>query len=185
MASLLDISLLSQFGDIFVILFIFTAAYAILMVKAPFGSNKGLNAMMAFAISMMFIFSKDAIAIVRDTVPWFILMMVILMLTLLATNSIGAVIPESLMVNIGTWIFVIGVIIFIINVSLRLGQDAGPFLGNNVTDPDNVIAGGEGDVGSGSFSQNFSATLFHPKVLAMILVLVVALFAVYLVGFWL
>jgi len=183
MASLLDISLLGHFEDLFIILLIFTATYAILMVKKPFGDFKGINAMLSFAIAMIFIFSKDAINIIKDTVPWIIIMLIVLMMVQLATVSIGAEIPLSLTRNIGTYLFVIGIIILVINIGQRVGQSAGPYLGSNESiDPDNVVLGGDADVGTGSFSQNFGATLFHPKVLAMILVLVVSLFAILLIG---
>jgi hypothetical protein len=183
MASLLDISLLEHFSDVFVLLFIFTAVYAILMFKQPFGNQKGLNAMMAFAISMVFIFSKDAIAIIKDTVPWFVLMMIVLMMVLLGTKSFGAELLPSLTKNMSVWLFVIGIIILLINIGGRYGQQAGPFLSNSSVDPDNVVAGGSGDVGSGDYSQNFGATIFHPKVLAMIMFLLIALFATFLVGY--
>jgi hypothetical protein len=184
MASLLDISLLTHFSDIFVILFIFTAVYAILMFRKPFGDVKGLNALMAFAVAMLFIFSRDAIDIIKGTVPWFIIMMVVLMLVLLLTSSIGASLDKALMGNIGTYILVVGIIILVINISLKLGQNAGPFLANETYDPDNVVAGGSGDVGSGSYVQNFGATIFHPKVLALMLIIIVSLFSVLLIGYW-
>ncbi|AJF61641.1 TPA: hypothetical protein HA239_03880 [Candidatus Woesearchaeota archaeon] len=184
MASFFDISLLSHFSDIFVILFVFTGVYAILMVQKPFGDVKGLNALLAFAVAMMLIFSQDVIDIVKETVPWFVMIIIGLMFTLLATKSVGAELPAAIINNLGTYILVFAVILFLISISMKLGQDVGPYLGNETTDSDNVIAGGSGDVASGSFSQNFAATLFHPKVLAMMLIIIVSLFAVLLIGFW-
>ncbi len=185
MASLLDISLLNYFSDIFVIILIFTATYAILIAKGVFGGDKGLNAAIAFSISIVFIFSKDAITIVKNTVPWFIIMMLVMTLLLLVTKSFGggwsALINESL----GTYILVIGIIILVINIGLSFGQNVGPYLGSNGTiDPDNVAMGDSADVASDNFAQNFSATLFHPKVLAMILVIIVSIFSVMLIGYW-
>ena len=184
MASLLDISLLTHFQDVFVILFIFTIVYALLQLKSPFGANKGINAMIAFAVAMIFVFSGDAIDIVKQTVPWYVLILIVLTMAYFVSLSVGSNFTPELTKNIGTWVLVIGIIIFLINVSLKLGQGAGPFLGNSSIDPDTVEAGGTGDVGSGSYSQNFAATIFHPKVLAMILVLIVCLFAVLLIGYW-
>ncbi len=183
MASLLDISLLQHFSDIFVFLFVFSATYAILMVKKPFGDVKGLNALIAFGIAMIFLFSQDAIAVIKETVPWFVIMLIVLMMVLLVTTSIGASIDPTLMRTIGTYVLVIGIIVLVINISMRFGQHAGPYLSNE-TNPDIVVAGGSGDVGSGSFAQNFGATLFHPKVLGMLLVIIVCLFAVLMIGYW-
>ncbi len=184
MASLLDISLLGHFSDVFIILFVFVAAYAILLFRGPFGSNKGLNALIAFAIAMMMAFSGQALSIVANTVPWAVLLMIVLMMALLAARSVGVDLPASLTKNLGTWVLVILVIVFVINVSMQLGQTAGPYLSNGSVNPDYVEANGEGDVASGSFAQNFGATLFHPKVLAMILILIIGLFTVLLVGYW-
>jgi len=192
MASLLDISLLNQFSDIFVLLFIFTSVYAILQFKSPFGNVKGLNALLAFSIAIMFIFSQDLIAIVKDTIPWLVLLMVMLMVGTLATKSIGFPMSEGFVTNLGTYVMVLALVIFFINVSLRFGDSAGPYIGggsggvgNGTTiDPDNVIAGDDGDVATNSYAQNFGATLFHPKVLGLILVLCVALFSVLLIGYW-
>ena len=183
MASLLDISLIDQFSIIFVILFIFTAVYAVLTFRKPFGEAKGINALLAFTIAILFIFSQDAIAIVKASIPWYIVMMVALMFIFIIPASIGSTIPDAFMRNIGNYVLVIGIIILAINISLHLGQRAGPFLSNESIDPDQVIAGESGDVGTGSFAQNFGATIFHPKVLALILVLVVCLFAVMWIGY--
>ncbi|NTV24142.1 MAG: hypothetical protein HGA85_07295 [Nanoarchaeota archaeon] len=183
MASILDISLIGYFGDIFVLLFIFAAAYAVLLFKQPFGPNAGLNALLAAGMALMFIFSKDAIAVVKDSVPWFVVMMVGLMFVLLVTSSVGAQIPASVMGNLGTYILVIGIIVLVINISQHVGQSAGPYLNNENITPDQVVAGQSGDVGSGSYTQNFGATLFHPKVLALMLIIIISVFAVLWIGY--
>jgi hypothetical protein len=185
MASLLDISLLGYFSDIFVIVFVFTATYGILLVKSPFGDNKGLNALIAFAVSFMLIFSKDAITIVKNTVPWFIIIMLVLVMALMVTKSIGASWTSTIMESMGTWILVIGIVIFVINLGFSLGPSAGPYLGSNGSiNPDSVVAGSSGDVASNNYAQNFSATLFHPKVLALILIFIISIFSVLLIGYW-
>jgi len=182
MASLLDITLLNQFSSIFVILFIFTATYAVLSFKGPFGDNKGVNAMLAAMFAMIFIFSEDAIEIIKATIPWYIIMMIALMLIYMTIMSIGANIPNILKTDIGTWVLIISLGILAINISLRIGQTAGPYLGNETINPDQVVAGGPGDVGSQSFSQNFGAVLFHPRVLGLLLVMLSAVFAVIWIG---
>jgi len=187
MASIFDISLLSTFSDVFVILFIFAAVYGVLSLKNPFGEQKGINALISASIALIFIFSQDAIAIIRSTIPWYVLIMILLLFTYMIVTSIGGVMPDTIMKSIGTWVLIISVFIFILNVSQRLGQKAGPYLsegenGTMVLDPDNVVAGEGGDVATDSFSQNLGATLFHPKVLAMMVVILVAVFAVLWIG---
>ena len=183
MASLLDISLLDQFSVIFVILFVFTAVYAVLSFRKPFGEAKGINALLAFTIAIMFIFSQDAIEVIKASIPWYIVMMIAIMFIFIIPASIGSTVPQSFMKNVGNYVLIIGIVILVINVANRLGQGAGPFLSNESINPDQVVAGESGDVGTGSFSQNFGATFFHPKVLALILVLVICLFAVMWIGY--
>ncbi len=185
MASFLDITLLNEFSNIFVILFVFTATYGVLMFRKPLGGDKGVNALLAFAVSLIFIFSQDAIDIIKDTVPWFIILMIALVFVLIVTQSVGSSLPEPLLKSLGTWILVISIFILLLNISLRIGQEAGPFLGNGnqTVDPDNVQAGEGGDVATGSYAQNLGATLFHPKVLGMMLVLLVGVFAVLWIGY--
>lgn len=183
MASLLDISLLDQFSVIFVILFIFTAVYAVLSFRKPFGDAKGINALLAFTIAIMFIFSQDAIEVVKASIPWYIVIMVALMFIFIIPASIGSQVPASFMKNVGNYVLIIGILILVVNVANRLGQGAGPFLSNESINPDQVVAGETGDVGTGSFTQNFGATIFHPKVLALLLVLIICLFAVMWIGY--
>jgi hypothetical protein len=183
MASLFDISLLGYFSNIFVILFIFAASYAVLMFKKPLGDNPGINALLAATIAVIFIFSQDAIDVIKNTVPWFIVMMIALIFVLIITQSFNATMPVQIMSNIGSYVQIISVIILLISVSQKIGQSAGPYLSNETASSDTVVAGSSNDVGSGSFTQNFGATLFHPKVLALILVIVVAVFAVLWIGY--
>jgi hypothetical protein len=183
MASLLDISLVSYFSNIFVILFIFAASYAILMFKGPFGSNKGINALLSATLALIFIFSQDAIDVIKDTVPWFVVMLICLMLVLLVTTSIGASMPATIMQSIGNWILIIGVIVLVINISHRVGQNVGPYLGNESATIPGSVNTGTGTVGSGDYAQNFGATIFHPKVLALILVIVICVFSVLWIGY--
>jgi hypothetical protein len=184
MASLFDISLLNSFSNIFVILFIFTAVYGVLMFKKPFGEIKGVYALLAATVALIFIFSQDAIEVIKETVPWFVIMMVVLVFMALITRSYGIVdLPETITGSLGTWVFIVCIIVLMITVSMRIGQKAGPFLSNTTMNPDSVTAGSSGDVGSGNFGQNFGATLFHPKVLAFMLIIIVSTFAVLWIGY--
>jgi hypothetical protein len=144
--------------------------YAILLFKNPFGGNKGLNALLAFGISMIMAFQPKMLGIISDTVPWAVVMMVIIMSVFLATRSIGLDLPTGLTKNLGTWLLVSLLVIFVINISMKFGDTAGPYVGGGVNGT--IIAA------------NFGATLFHPKVLAMLLILIIGLFSVLLVGYW-
>jgi hypothetical protein len=183
MASLLDLSLINYFSNIFVILFVFAASYAILTFRGPFGNNKGVNALLSATMALIFIFSQDAINVIKDSVPWFIVMMVMLMFVFLVSSSIGAPMDPTIMKNISTYVLIIGVLVLVINISQKVGQNVGPYLSNETTNTNVIPATGTGDVASGSYSQNFGATLFHPKVLALMLIVVISVFSVLWIGY--
>ena len=189
-ATPIDFDLLRVFDSVFVVLFVFVLFYAILTYVVKLTENKGINSLIAFSVAILFISSGTILNILKNTVPWYVLIAILLVMISLAIRSIGAEIPTSLMNNIGWYILIAGVLIFVINVSLELGQDAGPFLdGENeqassserkTTNSNESIE--PGSVGTGDFTSNFGATLFHPKVLALSLVLVIGFLAVMLLG---
>ena len=164
----------------FVILFIFTALYAVLMFKKPFGDNKGINALFSAAVSIIFLFSEDAVEVVKSTLPWYMIMIFVLIMVLIATMAFDAPVPPVLTTGLGTWVLIIALFILVLNISQRIGQKAGPFLGNQSI---SEAVAGTGDVATSSYSQNLGATLFHPKVLALLLIIMVSVFAVLWIGY--
>ena len=105
MATLLDITLLNQFSSVFIILFIFTITYAVLTLtdKSPFKGNQPINAMLAATVAIMFVFSEDAVAIVRDSIPWFVIMMIALIFIFITIVSIGSKVPDIVKNDIGRY----------------------------------------------------------------------------------
>ncbi|MBD3203291.1 hypothetical protein GF327_03290 [Candidatus Woesearchaeota archaeon] len=178
MATFLDIAFLEHFSSIFVVIFVFTAVYAILTFKKPLGDNKGINALIAFAVSVLFIMSKDAIAIIRTAVPWWTLMVLVITFIIIGVEAFGSSFDPGTLQSFSTWILIIAIIIFVFAWAGVAGQKAGPYLGNESSTQAAENYGGSGNVASGNFQENLGATLFHPKVLGVILILVIALFAI-------
>ncbi|MBT4352492.1 hypothetical protein HOD20_08205 [archaeon] len=178
MATLFDFAFLDNFSSIFVLLFIIVAIYAILTARKVFGGNSSLNFTIAFAIGMIFIFNKGAIDAIRYIIPWITFVIIAFVMILIGITVFVGADPISwlkTMGYMGTWynfVFVISLVIIALGVSNSVGQNVGPFLGggNESISLAATQAAGTGDVASDDFSQNLGATLFHPKVLSLILV---------------
>ena len=110
MASVLDIGILDYFIPVFVFLFIFAVLFALLEKFSFFGKNRGLNALIAFAIGFLFILTPDLMGVVKIITPWFTILFVFLVLIVLLfmfagvkEESISAAISEKGVV----WVIVI------------------------------------------------------------------------------
>ncbi|MFH0875423.1 MAG: hypothetical protein V1859_05780 [archaeon] len=180
MASFLDIGFLNNFSSIFVVIFIFTAVYAVLTFKKPLGDNKGINALIAFAVSFIFIFSEDAILVIKNAVPWWTIMIILLIFLVIAKESFGASWGGGFPTTMGSFILIVFIIIFVFAWGGAVGQKTLGYTTSNSSTITNAASNirGEGSVASGDFNANLGATLFHPKVLGVILILVIALFSV-------
>jgi hypothetical protein len=196
MASLLDVTLLSHFSEVFVFLFIFVLVYAVLKLTKVLGNDSGLIGLLSISAAFMFMFSDKAIAMVTFMVPWFTLLAVFIMLIVLNYRILGGE-GEVISSLIGAkkhkmvvyWIVIIGIVIVLMALGKNYGQSVGPYLdeeGNtvyrNASSPIESVSGigdgyrGTGSVDTGDFETNLGATLFHPKVLGMVLILIIASF---------
>lgn len=193
MATFLDISGLSFFSSVFTFLLIFIGVYAILSWGKILGSNNGVHAIMAVAIAILFMFSKDAIEVINFIVPWFAMLFIGILLMLIAYSLFnpGANVFDLLVAGdkhrvIVYWIVILGIIIILIGLGNTYGQKIGPYLGEdgNTYNDTNAISGisnnyrGDGLVGTADYQTNVGATIFHPKVLGIIFILLLATFTI-------
>jgi hypothetical protein len=191
MATFLDIAFLDKFSSIFVVLFVFVLVYAVLTFKGAFGGNKGVSALLAFSVGFIFLFAPDAIEILKRTVPWMVLGLIgmVFIILLMQATGVGAdvwsIMSPGKQRSVVTWVIIYFFVDFLFAGSSVIGQKAGPYLGSNSTNSisrSTAVLGAGGSVASGSFQENLGATLFHPKVLGVILILVIALFTALWLG---
>lgn len=204
MATFLDISGLSFFSSIFTFILVFVTVYALLTWGKILGSNSGLHSLIAISIAVLFMFSKDAISLVNFMIPWFTIMFIIIILMIMAYSlfhSGGGVNVYSLLVSGGYhkivvyWVIILSVVIILLGLGNTYGQKVGPYLNsdassvgaNGVYNNDtNTLSGaadnfrGSGSVNSGDFQTNLGATIFHPKMLGMIFILLLGTFTILL-----
>ncbi len=189
MASPLDVGLLSKFSIIFSMLFIFAIVYAVLQYTKLLGDNRGLNSIIALVTALMLLFAPNVAAVITVMIPWFILILVFILLIYMLFRFMGA--SEADMTHVLKeyktiiWVtIVLAVIIFIaalgkVYFASETANDYEFDDVNQVGDNGTIVIG---DVGGPPGEATFWATFFHPKVLGMIFVLLIAMFALITLG---
>ncbi len=181
--AVLDVALLEHFVIIFPFLLIWVIVFGILSATKSFGDNKGIHAIIGLALAFLFILSKDAVAALNFASPWFVLLFMFIIFTIMAFKAFGAsdsdvigVLRNKEFKYIATWIGIISVVIMIAALSNVHGQRL--LEEGEVGEDGKVVSTGEGSVASGDFEENVWNTIFHPKVLGLILILLIASFTI-------
>lgn len=177
MATLLDLTALEHFSSIFSFLFVLVIVFGILSYSKFLGENKSIHALIALFLAIMTLFSDTVVQSINKMAPWFVLLFVFILFMLMAFKVFGTsdadimgVLKDSQYAYIIWWIAAIGIIIAVGSLtSVVWGGDQGMPVYNE-SSPDS-------DVGSTGGSA-FFGTLFHPKVLGAVFVLLVAVFAI-------
>ena len=123
--------------------------------------------------------SRTVIDLINFMIPWFaiaiifFILMVLLFMIMGAKEPLNAYSDKSLQ-----WLLIaIGIII----VFAAFGKVMGQSLLEQASQQGDAAAGEEGAAG-GSFQENIYATLFHPKVLGLIVIFAIAVFTVALLS---
>ncbi|MBW2965672.1 hypothetical protein KY342_01050 [Candidatus Woesearchaeota archaeon] len=182
MATVLDIGLLEYFSIIFPAILIFLLVFALLQKIKIIGDNKAINALVAIALAFIVLLSQNILSIINFAAPWFVIVFVFLILLLTVFKLMGAS-DENIASVIRTdkvvqWTFIaISLIIVIAAFSNVYGQKLLPYtLEENIT-----IEEGEVSTATASFQQNVINIFFHPKVLGLLFLFLVALFTIALI----
>lgn len=183
MATILDLGLLNYFNVVFSFILVWALVFALLQKTKVLGEKAGLNGLVAVAVAFLVSLSDNVVEMIRFMIPWFAIAIIFFVLLILIFMVFGAgekdifgYIKNDRSVG---WV-IIGVVLVIVGASFSnvFGQEllSQAAEGGDTAD---VTAGG---VATGSFQQNIYATLFHPKVLGMIILFAVAIFAIALLS---
>jgi hypothetical protein len=184
MATFIDFSIIQNFSSIFTFLLVFVIIYAMMeTVKALGEGRKSLHAMIAVIIAFIVSMSSGVVAVIQSFTPWFTILILIIFFILFAVKMFGVsndTITEGFAKNksILTWIIILTVVILLFSLgsgfgqkTLEQGQSGGSTVSvatGNATTPTNT----------GDFNQNLYNTLYHPKVLGLILIMIIVLISV-------
>ena len=195
MAAFQGIELLGNFSGIFTFLFVFAVTYGVLQLTGLFkDSGKTLHPIIAVSLAVLVLFSQRIVRVIEYAAPWFVIFMISIMFIIIILKFLG--VPDEAFeaffargkgaprqqTTVIYWTLVIVGIIMALGISQEFGQDAGPYLGDQENVSTTTQLGGTtivtGDTGTGDFQQNFGATIFHPKVLGAVIILIFASFAI-------
>ncbi len=196
MASIIDTNLLSHFSYLFAFLLILVVVFALLEYKNLLHASTGVNALIALAVAALFLMSRGAVAVIANAAPWFVLLFFFIFMILLLFTIFGTESKDFLSVIKSpehSYIVTIIVIISIVIIAFSLAQVWGQGLLSKTkpgTAAEEAVAPVNATIGAQikevqqqgtattSFSQNLYATLFHPKVVGLAAVLLIATFTI-------
>ncbi|MBI4896403.1 MAG: hypothetical protein HY832_02545 [Candidatus Aenigmarchaeota archaeon] len=185
----LDVGFLSYFSPVFIWILIFTLTYAMMQFTKFLGENKIIHAGVGLIIATVFLFSTSAASVVMFIAPWFTVLFIFAVFLLMAYKLFGATDDQikSALANqssIQYTILALGIIILLFGLGAGFGQNLLGYTSDS-TSVSAAIEGGQalneagtGSTATSSFQQNLVATLFNPKVLGMLLILIIGAFTI-------
>ena len=165
MATFLDIAGLQHFSSIFVFIFVRLVVYAILSYSKFLGDNKAINILIGFIIGILVLFSPVAIGTIEYIAPWFAVVFIFVIFATIALKTFGATGMEGL----GS----LKVVTFVV-ITLILVVGALSYVRQQITVP-----------GDNETSIDYGKTttiLFHPKILGVLFILIIATFTIVLMA---
>jgi len=190
MATLLDVGLISYFGNIFPFIFVWAIVFAVLQKTKVIGTAMGINAVVAAVAGLMVLLSQSLINIINFMVPWFAILIIFFVLMMLAFMSFGAKDADfaSAFKNKTVLYLMIAACLGILGAAVanEFGQaatEASFGSGTAVVSANNgsiPVTGEEvaTSTGTSSFSTNMFGIITHPKVLGMVVLFAIVIFAV-------
>ena len=163
MATVLDVGLLNFFLPVFTFLFITILCYAILRKVLKDLDNKAVW-VAAICLGLMALFSGKAIDLINFITPWYIVIFVFLLLTFMAL-MFWDVPQKDILQSLGgtTTIVIVGILILVLGISQVFSPVFSPY---ETTSGAKTIAG------------EALKTVFHPRILGAVFILIIAAFAV-------
>ncbi|TKJ17571.1 hypothetical protein CEE44_03490 [Candidatus Woesearchaeota archaeon B3_Woes] len=175
MATFLDMGLLNKFELIFPFLFILVIVWGILSYSKFLGDNKFVHSLVALLLALVVLFSDASREIINLFAPWFVIIFIFVVFILISVKMFGATDSEIAEAMAGKYNWIawtlgsIFLLIFILSIiNVRVWDE-------DTEDSASMIK--EGDAGKGGLG-GFFATLRHPSVLGMLLILFIATFTI-------
>lgn len=176
--------LLQYFSVIFTFLLVMIFIYAVMEWTKMFGSSKGIHLIIGLIFGVFAIMIPDITKLISVMIPWFVLLFIFSLLIIMAYKIFGASDDDILGALKGDrtiiWVVIIvSIIIVIASFSTVYGQR---LLSSDATDDTTASDEGPTSTTTSSFSHNIGATFFHPKVIGLIFIFLVAVFTIAILG---
>lgn len=183
MATPLDIGILQNVQIIFPFLLVLVFVFAALTRIPPFKDKPALAALIAFILAIMSLFSRIVVKTINLMSPWFVLLILFAILVIIAYQSFG--IEEKTILEVITgkeygtdfayWMLALVLIIGLGSLFTVLAEERGGVPGPGETAGTKLVTSLNQ---TGGQRGAFWNTLFHPKVLGLALILLIALFTI-------
>lgn len=174
MATLLDFGLSSAFSTIFSWLLVFVLMFAILEKSKAVSDKSGINGLIAFAVAILFLFVPGVSKILTLSSPWFVLLIFIIFMVVLASMFMGATeadITKAFKVEgIAYWIITI-VILIVVGAVGNVYHD-------KITGLTSATGGEITTAASNDWLTSVGLVILNPKVLGMALIFIIAALAI-------
>jgi len=184
MAAAVDIGLLYKFDIIFPFLLVWVLVFAILGYTKALGNNKALHSMVALILAFMALGSGIALRTIQIMAPFFVILMVFIVFGMMAIMTLGITedtVMKSILKPENTfiiWWITAFVLIIGFGSFFKAVADEGGVPGTGGPGAIGSHVGPGQQIPSASQEQDFFKTLFHPKILGLIFIMLVALFTV-------
>ena len=179
MATFLDVGILQYFDVVFAFIFVFAIIFALLQKTKIIGDSMGINAMIAIASAFIMAMSRTVIQMITFMIPWFVIAIIFFVLLLLIFQVFGAkesdfasAVKDRVMRNA---LIGVGIIILLASFGVVFGQG----FTEQAFDGSEAVADADSDSSAtSSFQGNIRAILANSKVLGMVVLFGIAIFAV-------
>lgn len=169
MASILDVSVLENFSNIFVFILVMLIVVVLISSSKFLGGNKAIAWIIAIIIGIFVLFSNVAIGSIKFMIPWVVIIIIFGVLITVVMQAFGASPMEAGFGNIKGVVVVVIVLAIIIGLFSYVRDQTLPA-------PDNE---------TGKITMDYTKTsniIFHPKVMGSILIFLIAIFTVALLA---
>ena len=192
---MMDVSMLSYFSPIFIFILIFAFLYGVLHKTKIFGDNKILSGIVGLVVALIFVLIAQLTKVMLIIAPWFSILFIFLVFTIVVFKIFGASDDNitAVIKNHSTLQWTLIIICLIIGVgalaavfgqqSLEGGYGAGSSSSDTVSIDQSgevITIGAPGAPSQGqttagsSYGKNLAATLYHPKTLGVVFILIIA-----------
>ncbi|MFH1592875.1 MAG: hypothetical protein ABIB47_05920 [Candidatus Woesearchaeota archaeon] len=170
MATLLDFGVLTYLIPLFVFFFVFLIIYALFNRYSILGEDRGIHALIAFILALLFVLVADLRNLLTLIVPFFVLFFIIMAIIFIGVMLLGMKQEDITSYIKGTpAITVIVIVIVVIIFLIGVGKIFPSFVGFPSAS----------QTGIGAEARR---VIFNPKVLGIIFIFVVSYFLVKAVG---
>lgn len=165
MATFLDLGFLEFFLPIFTALFVFALAFGMLTKTKFLSESTNVNAIAAITVAIIVLLTEDVVELVNFLTPWFVIIFLMIFMIFLVLMFVGKE-QKEILNHLGgpTFIVIVSILLLVIGIGNVFQGVFSPYKDDPTGDK---TTGGE-----------TIKTIFHPRVLGAIVILVICAVAV-------